>query len=99
MIYLPKINIHLPSSPGYQPKSPIDVVPEKIPFRNPLGYLQYIAQQCRPDISLAVSPFFQFTEHHNIVHFRALLRILMYSRGQKKRDTRCYSVTHIIVEK
>ena len=86
-------NINLPSSPGYQPEPCNDdeVVSEKIPFRNLLGCLQYIAQRCRPDISWAVSSLSQFTERHNIGHFRALLRILMYLGTTKDLGLKLYS--------
>lgn len=55
----------------------------KIPFRELVGGLQFIAQCTRPDISHAVSAVSSYCSDPGFAHWTAAKRILRYLRGSK----------------
>lgn len=57
---------------------------EKVPFRELVGGLQYLAQGTRPDISFAVNAVSHFVNDPGKAHWTAAKRILRYLKGTKK---------------
>lgn len=56
---------------------------EKVPFRELVGGLQFLAQGTRPDISYAVSAVSSFSSNPGEAHWTAAKRILRYLKGTK----------------
>lgn len=53
----------------------------KLPYRNLVGCLNYLAQNSRPDIAHAVSVLSQFNSCYNESHFKCAKRVLRYLKG------------------
>lgn len=51
---------------------------DKIPYRNVLGCLSFLASRTRPDISYAVNIFSQFQNNPGMEHWNGLLKLLGY---------------------
>jgi len=56
----------------------------KVPYRELIGALMYLAVATRPDIAHAVSWLSRFNECYNETHWLAAKRILRYLRGTSK---------------
>ncbi|KXJ62343.1 hypothetical protein RP20_CCG020162 [Aedes albopictus] len=54
---------------------------KKVPYKEAVGCLQYIAQATRPDISFAVNAVSQFSSNPGRKHWEAVKRILRYLKG------------------
>lgn len=50
----------------------------KIPYRNLIGSLSFLANRTRPDISYAVNIFSQFQQNPGMAHWMGLLKLLGY---------------------
>lgn len=63
----------------------------KIPYRNLLGCLSFIAGRTRPDLSYAINIFSQFQANPGITHWLGLLRVLgyLYYTKDLKLHLRC----------
>lgn len=57
---------------------------EKVPFREAVGSLMFLAIVSRPDISFAVNQVSKFLNRHNNEHWRAVKRIIAYVAGTSK---------------
>ena len=57
-------------------KSEIEM--SKIPYRNLLGCLSFIASRTRPDITYSINIFSQFQSNPGLVHWSGLLKVLGY---------------------
>ena len=55
----------------------------KIPYREAVGSLMYVAVATRPDISFAVSTLSQFLDNPGRIHWEAVKRIFRYLAGTK----------------
>lgn len=55
----------------------------RVPFRQLMGSLQFLAQCTRPDICFAVSSVSSFCSNPGEVHWIAAKRILRYLKGSK----------------
>ena len=53
----------------------------KVPFREAVGGLLYLATGTRPDIAYAISSISRFLENPKQIHWNALKRILKYVNG------------------
>jgi hypothetical protein len=53
----------------------------KIPYREAIGGLMYLAVATRPDISFAVSILSRFLDRPGILHWEAVKRIMRYLIG------------------
>lgn len=51
---------------------------QKLPYRNILGCISYVANRTRPDLSYAVNILSQFQENPGLKHWNALLKLLGY---------------------
>lgn len=51
---------------------------QKVPYRNLLGCLSFLANRTRPDIAYAVNIFSQFQSNPGMMHWSGLLRLLGY---------------------
>ena len=58
---------------------------QKVPYRNLLGSLGYIAQITRGDIAFAVNKLAAFSNNPGKVHWMALKRILVYLYHSRHR--------------
>ena len=56
---------------------------KKLPYRNLIGELLYLAHSSRPDISYSVGVLSRFMENPGKKHWEAAKRILRYLRGSK----------------
>ncbi|XP_055523225.1 uncharacterized protein LOC129717372 [Wyeomyia smithii] len=56
---------------------------KNVPFREPIGGLQFISQRTRPNISHAVSIVSSFCSDPGLPHWTAAKRILRYLKGTK----------------
>jgi len=66
------------------PSSPADVVRmRKVPYREAIGSLMYIAIATRPDISFAVSCLSQFLENPGEAHWQAVKCVFRYLAGTR----------------
>lgn len=70
----------------------------KLPYRNILGCLSFIANRTRPDISYALNIFSQFQSNPGMIHWNGLLRLLGYvANTRDHRLTLSCSKPQIIV--
>lgn len=53
----------------------------KVPYREAVGSLVFLAAVSRPDIAFAVNSVSKYLNNHNIEHWRAVKRILAYLKG------------------
>ncbi|GBN03934.1 Retrovirus-related Pol polyprotein from transposon TNT 1-94 [Araneus ventricosus] len=58
---------------------------EKLPYRNLIGCLAYIADRTRPDISYAINILSQFQSNPGISHWNALLKLLGYVSSTRNK--------------
>lgn len=66
------------------PSNPQEVARmRRMPYRELIGSLMYLAVGTRPDIAFAVSTLSQFLENPGEVHWEAARRILRYLKGTK----------------
>jgi len=64
------------------PSSPTDIVRmRKVPYREAIGSLMYVAIATRPDISFAVSCLSQFLENLGEAHWQAVKHVFHYLAG------------------
>lgn len=54
---------------------------QRIPYQEAVGSLLYLAQCTRPDISFAVNDVSRFNSNFNLVHWKAVKRIMRYLKG------------------
>lgn len=57
---------------------------EKLPYRNIIGCLAYLASRTRPDICYAVNVLSQFQSNPGLIHWNILLRLLGYVNHTKR---------------
>ena len=55
----------------------------KVPYREAIGSLMYVAVATRPDISFAVSTLSQFLENPGEVHWEAVKHVFRYLKGTR----------------
>lgn len=74
-----------PAVPGQHLKKPEGsyIPSDKIPYRELIGSLMYLAVCTRPDIAHAVSIMSQFCNCYEEIHWSAAKRILRYLKGTK----------------
>ena len=66
------------------PSSPADIARmRKVPYREAIGSLMYVAVATRPDISFAVSCLSQFLENPGEAHWQAVKRVFRYLAGTR----------------
>ncbi|GBN92234.1 Retrovirus-related Pol polyprotein from transposon TNT 1-94 [Araneus ventricosus] len=58
---------------------------EKLPYRNLIGCLAYIADRSRPDISYAINILSQFQSNPGLSNWNALLKLLGYVRSTRNK--------------
>jgi len=82
---------YLPADPAVklQKASQEEEEVAKLPFRQLIGALSYLAQASRCDIALAVSLVAQHCANYDYTHWQAAIRILRYLKG-----TRDYGMTY-----
>ena len=67
---------------------------EKIPYREAVGSLIYLATTSRPDISFAVGQVSRYCAKYTRTHWNAVKRIFTYLKGTKKLKL-CYGGTEL----
>ncbi|KFM74814.1 Copia protein, partial [Stegodyphus mimosarum] len=67
----------------------------KLPFRNLLGCLVFVANRTRPDITYAVNILSQFQENPGIRHWEALLKLLGYLNSTKLYKLNLSRIKHL----
>lgn len=64
-----------------KPKNVAEPLTQKLPFRELIGTLTYLAVATRPDIAFAASSLSQFNDSFDNIHWTATKRVLRYLKG------------------
>jgi hypothetical protein len=75
----PGFEVHSKDSP--EPDSPAFKKNQKLPYRELIGCLLWLARSTRPDIALAVAILARYSTKPAIRHWHALLHVLKYLEG------------------
>lgn len=81
-----RMNECKPQSTPIQPGTDYPIVEEcddKIPFKQAVGSLLYIARTCRPDLAFSVSELAQFSQAFGPDHWNIIKQVLKYLQGTK----------------
>lgn len=68
---------------------------ERIPYRNLIGSLAFLANRTRPDISYALNIFSQFQSNPGISHWMGLLKLLGYVKYTKDLQLNLSKITDL----
>lgn len=83
--------VSTPGVPGQHFTKPECSKPDvKIPYRELIGSLMYLAVCTRPDIAHSVNYMSQFSNYYEEIHWTATKRILRYLKGTKSMGLKYY---------